>query len=275
VGDQGKQTFSPKDPSPGSIGTFDFHGIPSGSYLLAADLPPSGAGKTLYGRVPVQVSAVNVNNVEVVLNPGAEINGRVRADAKINLDLSRLVVELEPRDPLTATAAPDTPSTAVSTDGSFVFHDIPDGTYSLNILGVPQGFYLSANGADILESGITVTRGAAPAAPDITLAPAKGRVDGAVSGNDGTPLFGIMVLLVPNGARRSQFSAYRRALTDQSGRFALQTIPPGDYQLFAGSEMQINDFVSLDPSAPLEQGKAIHVDNETTLSVQLEETPDH
>jgi protocatechuate 3,4-dioxygenase beta subunit len=274
VGDQGKQTFSPKEPSPGSTGVFDFHGIPSGSYLLAADLPPTGAGKTLYGRVSVQVSALNVSNVEVVLNPGAEINGRLRADARDNLDLSRLVVELEPRDPLTATAAPDTPSTAVSADGSFVFHDIPDGAYSLNILGVPPGFYLSANSADVFESGIEVARGAAPAAPDITLAPAKGRVDGAVSSRDGTPLSGITVLLVPNGSRRSQFSAYRRAVTDPSGRFALQTIPPGDYQLFASSDMQINDFMSLDPSAPLEQGKAIHIDNETTLTVQLEETPD-
>jgi hypothetical protein len=274
VGDQGKQTFSLKDPALGPTGAFDFHGIPAGSYLLAADLPPSGAGKTLYGRAPVQVSALNVNNVEVVLTPGADINGRLRADAKNNIDLSRLVVELEPRDPLTATAAPDTPSTAVGTDGTFVFHEVPDGAYNLNILGVPQGFYLSANGADVFESGVTVARGAAPAPLDITLAQAKGRVDGTVASSDGSPLSGITVLLVPNGARRSQMGAYRRAVTDQSGRFALQGIAPGDYQLFAGSDMQINDFMNVDPSVQLEQGKAVHIDNETTLTVQLEETTD-
>ncbi len=108
----------------------------------------------------------------------------------------------------------------------------------------------------------------------MTLAQAKGRVDGTVSSSDGSPLSGITVLLVPNGSRRSQMSAYRRAVTDQSGRFALQAIPPGDYQLFAGSDMQINDFMNVDPSAQLEQGKAAHIDNETTLTIQLEETTD-
>lgn len=274
VGDQGKQTFSPKDSSLGPTGVFDFHGIPSGSYLLAAELPPPGMGKTLWGRVPVQVGTVNVENIEVAVKPGAEVGGQLRAEGKVNVDLSRLVVELEPRDPLAGAALPDAPSTAVSKDGTFVLPEVPDGTYGVNILGVPQGFYLSANGADVFESGITVAHGAAPAPLDVVLAPAQGRIDGAVSSKDESPPSGITVLLVPSGSRRSQLSSYRRAVTDQSGRFALQGIAPGDYQLFAGSDLQISDFMNLDPSVQPESGKAVRIENETTLSVQLEESTD-
>jgi protocatechuate 3,4-dioxygenase beta subunit len=272
VGDQGKLTFSPVQSATGATGTFEFRGIPPGSYILAAEQPATGPhGKALWARVAVQVSDVNVEDVEAVVSPGVEISGRVRADGKAAVDLTRMSVELELRDASAAVLMPDAPSASVSADGTFLLHQVPEGSYDLNVFPVPSGFYLSANGADVLEAGLTVGHGYAPPALDLILTPALGRIDGTVSNSDESPVAGALVLLVPGGARRSQRLYYRRAITDQSGRFAMQKVAPGDYRLFAGEGMEIPDFLNLDPSLPLDLGAAVHVENDSHLNVQLEE----
>lgn len=272
VGDQGKLTFSPDQPAVGATGSFEFGSIPPGSYLLAAEQPATSPhAKTLSARVTVQVSDLNVEDVEAVLSPGAEISGRVRAEGKTAVDLTRMSVELEPRDPLAAALMPEAPNASVSADGTFLLHQVPEGSYGLNIFSVPPGFYLTANGADMFEAGITVNRGSSPAALDLILSPALGRIDGTVSGGDESPRAGVPVLLVPGGVRRTQRMYYRRAMTDQSGRFALQKVAPGDYRLLAGGGMEMADFMNLDPSLPLEPGLAVRVENDSQLSVQLKE----
>ncbi len=272
VGDQGKLTFTPSQPATGATGSFEFSSIPPGSYILAAEQPAAGArGKALLARAAVLVSDLNVEDVEAVLGPGAEIMGRVRADSKSAMDFTRMNVELEPRDPSAAVLMPEAPSTSVSADGTFQLHQVPEGSYDLHVLPVPSGFYLTANGADVFETGITVSHGSAPPVLDLVLSPALGRIDGTVSNSDESPFVGARVLLVPGGARRSQRLYYRRAITDQAGRFALQKVAPGDYRLIAGEGMEMPDFMNLDPSLPLDLGIAVHVENDSQLSVQLEE----
>jgi protocatechuate 3,4-dioxygenase beta subunit len=272
VGDQGKLTFSPAQSATGATGTFEFRGIPPGAYILAAEQPATGPhGKALWGRMQVQVSDVNVEDVEAVVSPGAEIAGRVRAEGKAAVDLTRMSVELESRDPSAAALMADAPSAPVSADGTFLLHQVPEGSYELHIFAVPSGFYLTANGADVFESGITVGHGYAPPALDLILSLALGRIDGTVTNSDEQPQAGVPVLLVPNGVRRSQRPYYRRAITDQSGRFAMQKVAPGDYRLFAGYSMEMPDFLELDPTLPLDQGTAAHVENDSHLNVQLEE----
>jgi hypothetical protein len=272
VGDQGKLTFSPDQPAVEATGSFEFGSIPPGSYLLAAEQPATGPhGKSLWARVTVLVGDVNVEDVEAVLSPGAEIAGRVRAEGKTAVDLTRMSVELEPHDPSAAALMPEAPSASVSADGTFLLHEVPEGSYDLNIFSVPSGFYLNANGADVFEAGITVRNGSAPPALDLILSPALGRIDGTVSNRDESLRAGVPVLLVPGGARRSRRMYYRRAMTDQSGRFALQKVAPGDYRLLAGEGMEMTEFMNLDPSLPLEPGMAVHVENDSQLSVQLKE----
>jgi protocatechuate 3,4-dioxygenase beta subunit len=272
VGDHGKLTFSPTQPTIGASGTFEFRGVPSGSYSLEAEQPAIGPhDKDLWGRVAVQVGDLNVDDVEAIVSPGVEVSGRVRVEGNGAVNLSHLMVELESRDASSTALTLDAPNASVSSDGTFLLDNVPEGSYGVNVFPVPSGFYLNENGEDVIESGITVGRGYASASLELTLSPALGRIDGTVSNSDEPPRAGILVLLVPGGVRRSQPRYYRQAVTDQSGRFALQGIAPGDYRLFAGEDVAIADFMNLDPSLQFDQGTTVHVDNETHVNVQLEE----
>jgi len=71
VSAQGSVVFSRHQTSAAPKGTFDFPGIPRGSYILTAELS-SDPSKTILGRTPVEVADANVNDVEVAVGPGVD-----------------------------------------------------------------------------------------------------------------------------------------------------------------------------------------------------------
>jgi hypothetical protein len=61
------------------------------------------------------------------------------------------------------------------------------------------------------------------------------------------------------------------SLTDKSSQFSLRAIPPGDYKLFAWEGIERREFMNPDFLRQYEdQGRAIHVDQQSSETVQLE-----
>jgi hypothetical protein len=65
---------------------------------------------------------------------------------------------------------------------------------------------------------------------------------------------------VPNASRRQRADLYRRAAADESGRFHLQGIAPGDYVLFAWEDIEVglwrdSEFIRRNESS----GKPVHI----------------
>jgi hypothetical protein len=140
----------------------------------------------------------------------------------------------------------------------------------LSFFPLPTGSYLKSSGtADVLEAGIAVGNG--PVGPlDVTLASATARVEGTVSSDDASG-GNIVVVLIPDGKRRSQFSYYRVASPDKSNQFSLRAIPAGDYKVFAFEGMERREFMNPDFLRPYEnQGRALHLDDGSRESVQLD-----
>jgi hypothetical protein len=85
---------------------------------------------------------------------------------------------------------------------------------------------------------------------------------------------GASVVLVPDGKDRGQPSAYQRTVTDQSGRFAMRNVVPGDYTIFSWEQIDRGAYFDPEFLARYEdRGKAVHVEEGGHLSVKLDLIP--
>jgi hypothetical protein len=279
LSDRGETTFSSQNLSD-AASSFDFQGVPPGSYVLVAQQPGSPREpKTMWGRTAIEVGDSNIEHAEIVVSAGVDVSGRVRAEGKpgadIGKDIGNMVGVLELQEPSAlASLTPDIDTASVKPDGTFVFTEVPEGNYRVDFHPVPAGFYLKSSGAaDALETVITVSRGHSPPALELVLSPGAARIDGTVaSGDDSVP--GASVVLVPDGKQRAQPNNYRQAVTDQLGRFALRNVTPGDYTLFAWEQIERGAYMDPDFLGQYEdRGKTVRVEEDGRVSVQLEVIP--
>jgi hypothetical protein len=281
LSDQGETIFSgSQNLSGGGQPTFEFQGVPPGSYVLVAQQPSNPQErKTMWGRTAIEVGDTNIENAEIVVGPGVDVLGRIRVEGKTGVDMSKdlgnLVGVLEPQEAWSlASLTPDIDSASVKPDGTFTFREVPEGSYRINFSPVPTGFYLKSSGAaDVLETGISVGRGHSPPALELVVSAGAARIDGTVS-NGEEYLPGASVVLVPDGKQRSQPNYYRQAVTDQLGRFAMRNVVPGDYTLFAWEQIERGAYMDPDFLGQYEdRGKAVHVEEGGHSSVQLDVIP--
>jgi hypothetical protein len=257
-------------------GNFELKGVPRGSYMLVAEKPvQSQNDKVMWGRKPIQVGDVDLKNVEVAIRRGVEVSGRILVDGKANVDLTRLSGVLEPAQTSSIRGfMPEVGKASVKADGSFAFQDVPDGNYRLNFAPIAAGFYLkSAQSPDVLVTGVTVVRGQPVQSLELALSSGVGRLEGTVM-KDEQPFPGATVVLVPDTERRSQPRYYRQTLSDGQGRFALQNIIPGDYEVFAWQEIERGSYLDPDFLSPFEdRGKAVSVKEGSALNLQIDVIP--
>ena len=280
LSDQGETIFSLGSPSqnlsPKAQGSFDFSGVPPGSYVLVAQQPSTPQEqKTIWGRMSIEVKDSSLEHVDVVVGTGVDVSGRIHADGDTPPDLSNLTGNLDPLEPSSlANLTPDIDNATVKPDGTFVFKEVPEGNYRINFFPLPAGFYLRSTASpDVMETGITVGLGHSPPPVDLVLSPGAGRVDGSVQ-SDEQSAPGALVVLVPDGKWRAQPNYYHQAVSDMLGRFALRNVIPGDYTLFAWE--QVDRVAYFDPEFIAryeDRGKAVHIDEGGQITVKLEVIP--
>ena len=275
IGGSGGFSFAAGQASSDAKGAFEIRGVPPGSYTLIAEQYGNSEGdKVMRGRTSVEVGESNISDVEVVTGPGSTVSGHVRVEGKSIPDLSKLRIALDPLDDLASMGfAPDVSNTAVRPDGSFQFHDVPEGSYRISVIPVPNGYYLKPAGeGDAADLSVKVARNRS-AAVDLTLSAGAGRVSGTVT-NDEQPSAGATVVLVPDPPRRAEPRFYRQAMSDASGRFTIANITPGDYKLFAWEEIDRGMYLDPDFLQSYEDsGKSVSVEESSGVNVDLELIP--
>jgi hypothetical protein len=277
LSDQGETIFSPgKNFSAGGQANFDFGGVPPGSYVVVAQQPSNPQERrTMWGRTSIEVGDAKLEHVEVVVSPGGEVSGRIRVEGKTAVDMSNVVGILEPLEASAlASLIPDIDNASIKSDGTFSFREVPEGSYRIHFFPLPAGFYLkSGGGADLLDAGFSVGRGHSLPALELLLSAGAGRIDGTVMSED-RPFPGASVVLVPEGKQHPQPSDYRQARSDSLGRFALRTVAPGDYTLFAWEQLKNGAFMDPDFLGQYaDRGRSVHVEEGGHLSVQLDAIP--
>jgi hypothetical protein len=210
-----------------SDGSFVMKGVAPGSYVLR------GFSLGFFGSQPVQVGERNVEGLILQIGTGSELAGVVTLEGGNKANLEKVRILLQSQDfagPSASTGPPDK-------DGKFTLKRVAATRYLVQVDNAPEGFFVKSvklNNLEVAEEGINLTGGVFGPL-QITLSPEAAQVDGVVQDSENKPVTGATVVLVPDSRR---FSAYREEQTDQSGKFSLKGVAPGDYKLLAWEDIE-------------------------------------
>jgi uncharacterized surface anchored protein len=263
-------------------GSFEIRDVSPGAYTILATV--DNAPAPMMARQALQITTANAEGLQLMPQTGGSIRGRLRIESSRTArpDPSQMFLLLRSADGdddlLDATPIGGFSTLAqVNADGSFEWKNMPAGRYSVQISdasAIPDWFLKSvaAGGRDVADSGFSVSGGTTQL--DL-VASANGAVaEGVATNQKDEPVADAVVIAVPEARFRSHPDRYRKAITDQSGRFTLRGLPPGDYTLFAWESVDGEAYYNPEFLKSNEgQGKALHVNEGDRTSVQLKTIP--
>jgi hypothetical protein len=264
-------------------GSFTIRDVSPGNYTILATV--DGAAAPMMARQSLQVAG-NVDGLRLAPQAGALIRGIVRLESKstTRFDPSQIFLALHPVDadddaPAFTLGDQFTNLAHVAPDGSFEWKDVPAGNYYVQLIGVNDAnadlFVRSVmvGGRDVNDAGLSLNGGAV--ALDVVLNANGGIVDGVAADQKGNPIGNAIVVAVPEARLRSRIDRFRKTVADQSGRFSLQGIPPGDYTLFAWESVDGEAYYNSEFLKSYEgQGTALHIGEGEHKSQALAVIPD-
>jgi Carboxypeptidase regulatory-like domain len=112
---------------------------------------------------------------------------------------------------------------------------------------MPPGYYVKSvtyAQQEVRETGLTYVESSDPIG--IVVSPNAATVSGVVHNDAGEPVAGATVVLAPPPAMRNPPRNFRTTTTDQTGYFAIGSLAPGDYTLFAWDDVQVNQYYDPD-----------------------------
>jgi protocatechuate 3,4-dioxygenase beta subunit len=272
-------------------GSFVIHDVAPGNYTILANV--EGAPTPMMARQSVQVGPASVEDVRLSPQPGATVRGRLRAEIKggSRFDPEQMFLALKSVDGdddaiMFSGAGPST-LTSVGRDGSFEWKDIAPGDYyvqlgsngamaDLNSPFAGDDWFVKTvvvGGRDQSDAGINVNGGAVVL--DVVVSNNGTVVDGVVSDSKGAPVPNAVVVAVPEPRLRARFDRYRKTVSDQSGRFTMHGIRPGDYTLLAWESVDGDAYYNSEFVKSYEaQGTVLHAAEGEKKAVQLQVIPD-
>jgi protocatechuate 3,4-dioxygenase beta subunit len=209
-------------------GTFEFLGVPSGSYSVAVrevkyPSPQLTANQTL------EVSGSPVADLALAIEPKVSLRGNIRFDPPVaNANLQNLTVSLRGPSP-----APLALNAKIKADGSFEFPNLFRSAYDLN-LNYGKYYVKSAElgGTDLLKRGFTLSGSAGPLL--IVLSDQIARIRCVLRDENGLPVPGASVVVLPENVS-DRLPYLPQVLTDEHGQASFME-PPGAYMVFAWDE---------------------------------------
>jgi protocatechuate 3,4-dioxygenase beta subunit len=208
-------------------GKFEIKDVMPGSYLLTAT--SNQDMKNTWADQPLEVAGEDVTGVQLQLNGGLKLSGKLQVPGGSDLDLTAVGILLS-GGALNRMGWSD-----VKKDGSFSFADLRSTTYGVQVNNLPEGWYVSSasfGGDNVLEYGLRLGEGAGSRALEITIKQGTGQVDGAVFKGD-DPVPGATVRLLPEHASPYRYDLPQSTTTDQRGHFVIKNVVPGSYRALA------------------------------------------
>lgn len=255
-------------------GSFDLSNVEPGLYSVV--LVRAGAISRSLGRVEVAVTDKDAEDVVLPLSGLVQLQGTVRVESEQKVSLQAGIM-LYPLD-----GGFVEPGEAVGPDGAFKVDGIPAGRYAVYVHFLPgrpgspngmEGLYVksiqligSATGMDISDSGLDLSSNATIS---IMVGGGTANVTGVVKRGDKPAAYRDLTL-VPDRPLPGRFLYYKLGQSDESGRFTITGVAPGDYFLYAWDDDLIRQ-IYLDPAflKPFE-GQGARVSVRGTVIVEAE-----
>ena len=252
-----------------STGAFEVRGLAPGAYSLTASIYDGDRSMSM--RQPVEAGA-NIDNLVVTMQPGFELSGQIRVDGEAKISLSDVRVNLRTKDPSAMMFAPAS-NGRVKEDGAFTLSNVTMDHFNITVYGLPDGFYVKSirkGDDDVLASGLDVSKGPTGAI-DIVLSPKAGQVEGSVQNDKQQPATGATVVLIPQEKERADQMAYYKTVTsDQYGRFAIKSVDPGEYKVYAWEDLEAGAYMDPDFMKPFDgRGESVTIRESSKESLQL------
>jgi hypothetical protein len=264
-------------------GSFEIRDVAPGAYTILATV--ENAPAPMMAHQALQITSANVEGLQLAPQSGGSIHGRLRMEASsaARPDPSQMFLLLRSADgeddALGAFTMQEDFSTLahVNADGSFEWKNVPAGHYSVQISdasAMPDWFLKSvaAAGREAADSGFSISGGTTTL--DL-VASANGAVaEGIAINHKEEPVADAVIVAVPAERFRSHPDRFRKAVADQSGRFTLRGLPPGDYTLFAWESVDGEAYYNPEFLKSCEgQGKALGLSEGERKSVQIKAIP--
>jgi len=259
----------------GGNGAFVFEGVPPGQYGLMTRAGQKGAPQLeggareaaeflakavdnakaaqvgnainaatlMWAATEIAVDGRDQGDVQLLLQPGATIAGRVVTDTGAEVPYSRMSIGLSPVGAQKGEIAVVGPA-AVDATGRFSLKGVSPGRYRLTVMGgMPSGHLLSSavfGGQDILDIPLEMTGAPGPSDGLVTLTTRTTELTGIIQDAAGQPSSAATVIVFPADERFWAPEARRiqgvRPATD--GRYQIRNLPPGDYRIVVVSDVE-------------------------------------
>ena len=251
-----------------ATGIFEIRDLPPGSYAVQVNTGTATA------RVPVEVTNADIEGLTVVVSKGIGITGQVRADSGTLAPGTR--IQLLPIAPGVSNFAGFAYQATAGTDGTFRLDGVLGGEYRA-LITAPGDSYVKDvqfDRSDVLNRAFEVSTSLSTSPVlEVVISPNSAQIDGVVVDERQQPAPGMQVVLVPD-RNRDRSELFRATTTDQSGRFSLRRITPGDYRLFAWEGLEANGWFDPDLLKASEtQGKPVRVEESAKLEMQTSVIP--
>ena len=205
-------------------GVFEFHNVAPGTYAiqsLGSRTTDGGGAPVLTANLPLTVGEGDIDGLQVMLIPGADISGTVKLDdAPYSENLS---IALQTSGSL------GVDYNAQLKAGAFTLRNVLPSLYRVTIQNIPQGYVKSIRfaGRDLIRRELDLSAGGGGSL-EIVLSSNPASISGTVRNSDGEPVADAAV-----NAWTKDDPEIRTARTDASGRFTLRNLGPGEYRVIA------------------------------------------
>ena len=264
-------------------GSFVIRDVAPGAYTILATVENSTV--PMMARQSLQVAGNSVEGLRLAPQPGGWVHGRLRVESKGNAgsaDFSQMFLALRSADGEDETLSTFTLGDGfsrlahVAADGAFEWKSVPPGTYYVQLADGNSDLYLKsvvAGGREAEESGISVSGGSVVA--DLVASANGGVVEGVVTNSKGEPVANAVIVAVPEARLRGRVDRFRKTVSDQSGRFTLRAVRPGEYTVFAWESVDGEAYYNPEFLKSYEgQGSALRVGDGERKSLQVQAIPE-
>lgn len=201
-------------------GNFSLVGVMPGQYDLSSSYMIDN--RALRARVLLTVNR-DVENLQVTLLPGVQIQGRVKVEGQGALDLSKVGIAAESLDDMIGGGG----GARTAADGTFTMGPLLAERYSPMIYNLPGAYFKSLLVAEQEAAALDLSALAGQTIAVTFLVSLNGaKLDGSTDP-------GAVVALVPATDAPYRRTRYRLAEANAEGRFTLNGIAPGSYTLYA------------------------------------------
>jgi hypothetical protein len=212
-------------------GTFIIRDVMPGRYEIRARGDVDARGITQFGTFAVEVRDRDVDNIDLVLRPGATAEGTVTFEGgKPPLTGVRVRAPLADGSPFGDAVTGD-----IKADGSFRIPGMMAGAHVVTIDGLPSPWTVKSvlvSGQDISDATIDVQSGQRVAGVRIAVSRTASEVSGTVKNEQDGPAEGPIVIFVPLAEQYWSPTSRRIGIAraDQEGRYRVRGLPPGEYR---------------------------------------------